>query len=328
MELSFPYELVLGALLAAVWLAVASATAAEPAPVTGRAPRAPHRYEPPARLLLGRWLSGGRSDRESRAAYRDIIARIAAEAHPNAAVILVGPSQPEAFAAHRQDTTPVYALPRGGTHPAAVRLEMAAATAPYERVYVIYGGDAEAADPQQAIERYLAVYAFKIADERMDGARLAVYEIGFKTPVEAVSRRAPFAGLDGETITLVEHSIWPATSLPGGVAHARLAWATDQTPSRRYGVALELIDGAGRVVARHGSEPAGGWQPTTGWQPAGAGLGDGLVIDGTGLLLPPDLPPGAYTLRLGLYDAFDPNARLAVAGADGVHLGEITITGP
>jgi hypothetical protein len=37
------------------------------------------------------------------------------------------------------------------------------------------------------------------------------------------------------------------------------------------------------------------------------------------------LPPGSYTLRLGLYDALDPGARLVVGGRDGLELGRVTI---
>lgn len=316
--LLFSIEPVLLALVALVWLVLAGKAAPNAAPATVLAPGAARRYEPPARMLLGRWRSGGRSDREAKAVYRAIAARITADAHPTAAIFLVGPDLAEAFAAHRPPAVPVHSLPQGGTHPAAVRLEMAALTAPLERVYAIYGRDAQASDPQQAVERYLDVYAFKISEEILGEARFAVYEVGFKTPVVAVSSGSRFAGLDGETITLVEYSIWPETTRPGRPAHVRLVWAADRTPARRYGVLIQLLDGAGRVVAERSSETEGGRRPATGW---GAGM---VVVDGSGVLLPPDLPPGEYALRLGLF-AFDTNDRLAAAGADGVELGRIAV---
>jgi hypothetical protein len=48
-------------------------------------------------------------------------------------------------------------------------------------------------------------------------------------------------------------------------------------------------------------------------------------VDNHGLLLTDDLPHGEYTLRLGLYDAFDATVRLPVAGGDSLLLGSIVV---
>ena len=302
------------------WPEAARAAAGAARDVGGYGPTA----QPPARLMLRRWLSG-RSDDGERGAYRAIAARIAAEDHPKAAVIVVGQGLQEGLATHHRSPAPVFSLPRGNTHPTAIRLDLAAITRPFERLYVIYGDDAEEVDPQRGVEGYLAVYTFKLSDEKVEGLRLAVYAVGFKTPVVAVSSGAKFTGLDGETITLAEYSQWPPSAGPGAVVHVGLVWSVDRQPARAYLVALELVDGGGNVMAGHAAEPAGGLRPTTAWRPAGQGSVDGLVLDGTGLLLPQTLPPGRYSLRLGLYDAFDPATRLAVGGGDGLNLGEIAI---
>ena len=274
-------------------------------------------------VLAGSLLSLGNLYHDpayARADYRGMAARIAAEGHPNAGIILVAPNQWEAFTYYHRQGAPVYPLPRGRPDPGVVEPELAAIAAAHDRLYALYWGEAQR-DPERIIERWLDANTFKASEEWGGDVRFVVYALPGEAPAMTPSGAA-FAGLDGETITLHEYAVWPDEARPGDVVQARLVWSAGAAPARPYKVFLHLLDGAGNVVAQRDGEPAGGSRPTTSWA-AGE-----RVTDNHGLLLPPDLPPGAYTLRLGLYDAFDPNARLAVAGADGVHLGEITITGP
>ncbi|HEX2171514.1 MAG TPA: hypothetical protein VHL09_03600, partial [Dehalococcoidia bacterium] len=60
-------------------------------------------------------------------------------------------------------------------------------------------------------------------------------------------------------------------------------------------VFIHLIGSDGRTVAQSDSQPANELAPTSTWRP-----GDPLA-DGRRLHLPPDLPPGLYDLRVGLY---------------------------
>lgn len=254
----------------------------------------------------------------ARADYRGMAARIAAEGHPGAGVILVAPNQWEAFTYYHRDGAPVYPLPRGRPDPAVVEPELAAIAAAHDRLYVLYWGDAQR-DPERVIERWLDANTFKASEEWVGDVRFAVYAVPGEAPAAMTASGAAFAGLDGETITLHEYAVWPEEARPGDVVQARLVWSAGATPARPYKVFLHLLDGAGNVVAQRDGEPAGGSRPTTGWA-AGE-----RVTDNHGLLLPPDLPPETYTVRMGLYDAFDPTARLAVAGADGIHLATVEI---
>ncbi len=195
--------------------------------------------------------------------------------------------------------------------------ELARIAAAHDRLYVLYWGDAQR-DPNHVIERWLDAHAFKASEEWVGDVRFVVYALPGEAPA-MTSSEATFAGLDGEAITLHEFAVWPGEARPGDVIRAQLAWSADATPERAYKVFLHLLDGAGNVVAQHDGEPAGGSRPTTGWA-AGE-----RVIDNHGVLLPPGLPPGSYTLRLGFYDALDPGVRLVVGGADGLELGRITI---
>jgi hypothetical protein len=277
-------------------------------------------------VLAGSLLSLGNLYHDpayARADYRGMAARITAEAHPNAGIILVAPNQWEAFTYYyrdgdQRDGAPVYPLPRGRPDPALLEPELAAIAAAHDRLYVLYWGEAQR-DPERIIERWLDANTFKASEEWVGDVRFAVYATPAEAPTAMTPSGAAFAGLDGETVTLHEFAVWPGEVRPGDVIQARLVWSADATPGRPYKVFLHLLDESGNVVAQRDGEPGGGSRPTTGWA-AGE-----RVIDNHGLLLPPDLPPGEHTLRLGLYDAFDPNARLVVAGSDGVELARISI---
>ena len=63
-----------------------------------------------------------------------------------------------------------------------------------------------------------------------------------------------------------------------------------------YFVFLHVVDEQGQIVAQHDLGPGKrGKQPTTSWLPGE------VVLDPVDLSLPPDLSPGLYTLRLGMY---------------------------
>ena len=91
--------------------------------------------------------------------------------------------------------------------------------------------------------------------------------------------------------------------------------------STRYKVFLHLLDAQGRLVAQHDSEPVGGLAPTTAWPPGAT------VRDRRALVLPDQLPPGSYTLSVGMYTGDDPGQRLRVGDADHLVLGTLEISG-
>jgi hypothetical protein len=99
----------------------------------------------------------------------------------------------------------------------------------------------------------------------------------------------PFA----ETITLLGYTRSPVSNLQLPLT---LIWQTQAELLTSYHVFVHLVNAGGVIVAQSDGEPAGWSRPTTGWIP-----GEYIVDDHT-LTLPPDLPPGEYQLRLGLYD--------------------------
>ena len=148
-------------------------------------------------------------------------------------------------------------------------------------------------------------------------------------PQPAVSLPAVFGGeigLRGYTIAPLGGELRPGGHLP-----ITLFWAAAVPPTRDYTMFLHLCgDCDAPPLAQDDRRPLDGYYPagqTTTWKL------DDPVHDERSLLLPADLPPGRYTLLLGVYPAGDPaeSARLPVQSSAPVRggtrlvLGEIAI---
>jgi len=100
-----------------------------------------------------------------------------------------------------------------------------------------------------------------------------------------------------------------------------LVWRAEATASESYHVFLHLLGPDGRIVAQSDGVPAGWTRPTTGWLPGE------YIVDTRVLTLPPDVPPGVYTLQTGLYLPGD--GRLTTPdGLDAIRLAESEVESP
>jgi mannosyltransferase len=239
----------------------------------------------------------------ARADYRGTVVQIAAENHPNAAVILNAPNQWEVFTYyHDEADAPVYPLPRGFPDPARLEPELEQIIGRYDRLYVLFWGDAQQ-DPERLVERWLDRHAFKAREEWVQDVRFVTYAVpsaGASEMETAVS--AQF----GHHITLLGYTLGSETAVPGDILPITLFWEAAEPLDTRYKVFIHLVANDGPPLAQRDSEPGGGLALTTAWTPGET------VTDNHGLYLPPDLPPGPYRLLLGLYDLTDPTARLPV----------------
>lgn len=254
----------------------------------------------------------------ARADYRGISARIASENHPNAAIILNAPNQWEVFTYYHKDGAPVYPLPRSQPDPAILEPELEEIVSDHDRLYALYWGDAQR-DPNHVVERWLDSNTFVISEEWVGDVRFVIYVSPNEAAAEPIRSKAPFIGLDHETITLDKFAVWPTVARPGDSIQVQLTWLSDMPTARPYKVFLHLLDSAGAPVSQRDSEPVGGFRPTTGWQPGE------IIVDNHGIILPSGLPPGEYRLRLGLYDVYDPAARLEVNSEDSLLLATIVV---
>lgn len=75
-----------------------------------------------------------------------------------------------------------------------------------------------------------------------------------------------------------------------------LYWQANSVPETGWFVFVHLVDASGEIVVQRDFVPAEGLRPTTGWRP------NEVIEDVHHLPLPPDLPPGLYTIRVGLFE--------------------------
>jgi hypothetical protein len=123
----------------------------------------------------------------------------------------------------------------------------------------------------------------------------------------------------GDQITLVQYSLCGTHLRPRDVLQVEFLWQTNARLDQYYKVFAQLLNANGGLVAQHDSEPQGGLMPTVVWRPGE------VIIDRHGITLPDDLPPGDYTLIVGIYRRDEPNTRLLVGAGDFLELGVITV---
>ena len=100
--------------------------------------------------------------------------------------------------------------------------------------------------------------------------------------------------------------IEPGPAVPGAELTVLTSWRTGPARFLSLAMFVHLLDANGAIVAQ---DDGLGYPPHT-WQP-----GD-RFLQLARLPLPPDLPPGAYTLQFGLYDRAS-GARWPLLGPDG-----------
>lgn len=106
---------------------------------------------------------------------------------------------------------------------------------------------------------------------------------------------------------------------PGGAVAVELAWDAVDPPADPLTVYLHVLDAAGRWAAGRDASPHNGLLPFNEWN------GLGALADPRATVLPPDLPPGAYTVRIGLYDPATGRRVPTEAGTDGVTVAALRV---
>jgi 4-amino-4-deoxy-L-arabinose transferase-like glycosyltransferase len=100
-------------------------------------------------------------------------------------------------------------------------------------------------------------------------------------------------------ITLIGTDFPTQTLRAGDVLPVTLYWQAGTTTNNLYTVFAHLETLNGHVIAQRDSQPQGGGMPTASWA-------TGQVITDTyPLQIPPDTPPGAYRLVVGMYTSLD-----------------------
>lgn len=247
--------------------------------------------------------------------YRGIVDVITAEARSGDAVLLNAPNQWEVFTYYYRGELPILTAPY---HP--TEQETAAwvqdIVENYNQLFVLYWGDTEA-DPERFVEVTLAQKAFKANEVWVSTVRLARYGTGVSSVIK------PVKGISvGEMIKLTGYSLPDEEVSPGDILPVTLIWKTDVTPQERYKVFVHLVNDAGLPVAQADSEPGGGFHLTNLWV-----AGD-EVRDNYGVLIPGEISPGRYAVRIGMYDFLGqrlPISRNGVLGDDSLLLDSVIV---
>lgn len=263
------------------------------------APRRAHRVAAPLLALLllvpSGMLSGTALQQQyfdprlARDDYRGVAATIATQARPTDAIVLAAPNQVEVFSFYYRGPLPLYPLP--AQRPIDVqdtlrRLE--AIRQQYGRVWLVSWALRQA-DPDGVIEQWLATEGFQESHAWYGTVQLALYTLARSVQMEQVN-----APLDNG-ITLEAVGLGSRTLKAGDTLALRLAWRAREVPTERWKVFTHLLDARPSVVTQRDAEPGGALRPTTTWQ-AGE-----LIQDNYGIPIPPGLPPGRYTIEVGMY---------------------------
>ncbi|HEU5098034.1 MAG TPA: glycosyltransferase family 39 protein [Roseiflexaceae bacterium] len=141
------------------------------------------------------------------------------------------------------------------------------------------------ATPRDMFGPHLVVYATSLSPEdvpqplasdlRIGGARLLGSAIG-----------APDAPASGGPLELK----------PGGQLALRTFWQVEQQFTADYFIFVHMLNAAGQTVAQRDAPPWQGRFPTSSWRPGT------LIVDVNDLPLPADLPPGDYSIVVGMFD--------------------------
>ncbi|GAB4431083.1 MAG: hypothetical protein Kow0031_12140 [Anaerolineae bacterium] len=219
------------------------------------------------------------------------------------AVITNGPALSEPFAERYAGRAPVLGLNSGGLPlPADIERRLAEVIAGHRQVWWLPNG-LPAAD--SAVAQTLAAQMAPARREEFGGQQLALFVA--PPPGEPSPQTAQF----GDSIRLGA-ALVPASASRGEALAVELHWQAIAPVAADYHVFVHLVNGAGQVVAQADGQPAQWTRPTSTWAEGET------VTDRHGLWLPAETPPGAHTLRVGLYLPASGERLLLPGGADAV----------
>ncbi len=123
----------------------------------------------------------------------------------------------------------------------------------------------------------------------------------------------------GDALALRGFDLAPGESVrPGETLEVTLHWLPRATIGQDYLASVQLIGADGKLYAQADHMAHSDFYPTSLWRPAE------VVLDRYAVAIPPETPPGDYTLKLALYDRA--GARWLTGGQDIAILGLIRIS--
>ncbi|MFH1086174.1 MAG: hypothetical protein V1772_10480, partial [Chloroflexota bacterium] len=120
---------------------------------------------------------------------------------------------------------------------------------------------------------------------------------GIPRQYDVPSMGHPLSAYVGDEVELLGYDLEPSPPRAGQPLRLTLYWRARAAPAADYKVFVHLAGADERLWAQHDAAPANWGRPTFGW------VAGEVVMDEHTLTLPPETPPGAYRLYVGLYDA-------------------------
>lgn len=168
-------------------------------------------------------------------------------------------------------------------------------------------------DPRYPLETWLDAHWHKAEQLALGPTRLSLYLAPKFPPVDKASIR--FLLEDGQPgIELESFGLDRRQLAQGSPLAFSLRWRALTSIAKPYTVFAHLIDKDGRRWAGADSEPQSGARPTNLWHPGET------VDDLRAISIPKNIPPGEYSLFIGLYDR--DVRRLRIVDASGKALGD------
>ncbi len=234
---------------------------------------------------------------------RNAVEALNQRVRPEDAIITNQPELAEAFAELYEGQAAVLGLNSGGPPlPASLERRLEQIKARHRHIWWLPSG---LAPGESAVEQVLAADGFRAVNDNYDGQRL----VGFAYLAEEATP-IPVGTTFGQQIILSQ-LVYPPEIEPGSALPLELRWQAVSAPASDYHVFIHLIDQTGQVAAQVDGQPGLWGRPTSGWR-----VGE-TVIDRHGLWVP-DLPPGSYRLRIGLYEPNTSQRLLRPDGRDAV----------
>ncbi|HAJ34991.1 MAG TPA: hypothetical protein DCL15_04800 [Chloroflexi bacterium] len=232
--------------------------------------------------------------------FRSAAQTIMAGLQPGDVVLVDGPDPSKVFLHYYTGAAPVFAVADLEDAPLAeadVRLRQLTAGAPHVWELLYFHAPA-------TVQVWLATQGWATDPTYHNGIRVTRYGLATTAPITLS------LGIDfGDALQLEQVALDTLTPQPGDLLRVTTDWFTRAAASA-YKFSLRLHDPAGNIVQSVDYTPQNWFAPTNVWvvgQPA---------RDQRGLLLPRDLPPGAYRLTLRLYDPDTGAAVMTTAGED------------
>jgi hypothetical protein len=263
-------------------------------------------------LILGvTAFSSSRYKDDQHRDYHELLSYLEVHSQPGDAIIFNIPEDTTILQNHYKGHLPVYGLieTSAPVMPATASLldELAAQ---YSSLWLIPGPQI----PENGLDQHLRKRGYQADDESFGELHLILYAF----PKNSLTHHT-IGAVFGEAIALEGYALDEKIQA-GNVLHLDLYWQASAPIADDYQVFVHLLDEDSQRWAQKDGPPLLGARPTSSWQP-----GERLT-DRRGLLLPSDMPPGSYHLRVGLYSLSDGSQLLTAEGANGVDLGPFSVT--